>query len=658
MAEVIGSSSGGAAAPPPPLPDLPNLDQVAQMVNADSPEVFYQQATWFDQVKQTLADVNDGFRREAKGLDELWHGDSAGAYGGEVGRVAGMIDQLRAGPDYAGLLRRAGDALASAQQRVRDLQAQKAAQPDVDPTVFDEQARQIAIDLATAYGDVGSAFGQGPELEGVTNNGQVAPPPFSGAGQETGGGAGNQGLGVRGGSGTAAAVDPGTGAGSFTVGGGGSGAGGAPAAVLGRTPGSGRAGMFGFGGDGASSSGTNWGEPQLTDSGVITGTSGSGALGSGSALGGGSGAGTGRGSASSGRFGGKAYGMRASGTGNSDEDESQDTLLGFGQNAAPSTALGKPVKRSLPVSEVGSEELTSPAKKTVTADQVDSTGQSAKLQRLDTARQTTSQVQSLDTQSLDTVDKSVQSLSASGSAHATAATAQSASSGSQAASGGSQSSGSGSPAANSASHTANSTPAPASTGASTAHAGADKPAAKIVAETAVGGASSVPKVPAIPVASAVPTPAVAMGPNPATEMHLTIPAQASGPASAGMPMHGPVPPLPVRTVGALSASGSEPVLPAGGAGSPAHGGSSGSATTQGGGAPMMPMGAGGVPPRAGHHVSSVQVPADPDAWIAVTEAPLAVLGRPIRGPEPPPGPISIPIPVPGSAIPREGDKNG
>jgi hypothetical protein len=69
---------------------------------------------------------------------------------------------------------------------------------------------------------------------------------------------------------------------------------------------------------------------------------------------------------------------------------------------------------------------------------------------------------------------------------------------------------------------------------------------------------------------------------------------------------------------------------------------------------MMPMGAGGIPPRAGHHVSSVHLSADPDAWIATTEAPLAVLGRPIRGPEPSPGPL----PVPGSAIPREGDRNG
>src|SRR6187399_298979 len=154
MATIIGKDTDSAP-PPPALPDLPNMDQVLQMVDSDNPENWYRLATWFDQVKQTFGEIEGGFRREAKTLETLWQGHSAGAYGGQVEQVSGLIEKVRQGPDYAGLLRRAGDALGVAQQRMRDLQAQRSEQPDTDPAVFDQQARQILTDLATVYGDVG-----------------------------------------------------------------------------------------------------------------------------------------------------------------------------------------------------------------------------------------------------------------------------------------------------------------------------------------------------------------------------------------------------------------------------------------------------------------------------------------------------------------------
>ncbi|GAA3366775.1 hypothetical protein [Saccharopolyspora gregorii] len=58
------------------------------------------------------------------------------------------------------MLRRAAESLASAQQRLRDLQQQRAEQSDAPPEEAGkadedrtEQARQILRDLATSYGD-------------------------------------------------------------------------------------------------------------------------------------------------------------------------------------------------------------------------------------------------------------------------------------------------------------------------------------------------------------------------------------------------------------------------------------------------------------------------------------------------------------------------
>ncbi|MFD2420681.1 hypothetical protein [Amycolatopsis pigmentata] len=653
MAEVIGGGPSPAPPPPPPPPDQPNMDQVVQMVNAENPEVWYQQAAWFDKVKQTLSDLNDGFRREAKGLEELWHGDSAGAYGGQVGRVASLIDQIRQGPDYAAALRRAGDALASAQQRVRDLQAQKGQNPDGDQSLFDQQARQILIDLATAYGDSGALLGQGLALDGVTGNGQVAPPPFPGAGQQTGGGQG-PGLGVRAG-GPGQAADPGTGAGPFAIGGGGSGTG-APVAVLGRSSGMRRNGMFGFGGEDGSDSGTRWGEPQLTDSGVITGSSG--------------GFGSGRASTLSGKDSAKSRETVSRGSGTSTEDELQD-LLGSRKSAAPATALGKPAKRSRSAcsaeGETETSEQTDPLKPATTGGSTAS-GKLATLKSLARTGPTGSTVQTDGSQTADPSTQTAQTQSVPQIKHAVATAPQTTTTGPQPATAGSQTATtaahpataaaqpataaqpaapaaaahSGQPAATAPQQPAKTVPQPANTGP-------DKVVTKAV--TATGGGASAHDLPGVPVTPDIPAP-VPKGPNPAAEMHLTIPAQATAPL--GPSLHGGGPPLPVRTVSALSASGTDAATPAEGTAHGGHGGSPGTSTGPGGGTPMMPMGTGGMMPRPGHHASSVHLSADPDSWVAAADTPLAVLGRPVRLPEPPP---ELP-PVDGTELKPEGDKNG
>jgi hypothetical protein len=174
----------------------------------------------------------------------------------------------------------------------------------------------------------------------------------------------------------------------------------------------------------------------------------------------------------------------------------------------------------------------------------------------------------------------------------------------------------------------------------------------VVGAERVASAASAPEAPGIQMASAVPALPVAKGPDPAAEMHLTIPAQTT--ASVGLPLHGAVPPLPVRTVGALSATNDGAVQAEAAGGHAGHGIPSSTTTSQGGAAPMMPMGgAGAMAPRTGHHASSVHLSADPDAWALPAETPLAVLGRPMR-----PDPLPVLPPTDGTETKPEGDKNG
>ncbi|WP_166459574.1 WXG100 family type VII secretion target [Amycolatopsis pithecellobii] len=288
MVTVLGR--GGEATPPPPQPppDLPNLDQVLTIVGADSPERWYQQASKFDQVNQRVGDVSDQFRREFKNFGELWHGNAAGAYGGQADRLAGLVDQLQQNPDYGGLLRRAGDALSMAQQRLGDLQAQRAG--GGDPALLDQQARQILNDLATAYGDIGQWIGQGITADEVTSATNTPPPPYAGAEQEQqGGGGAAQGGGHGGGATGHGTHDPAAGMGPmFVVGAtgqqlGATGQPGAPgpAGVLGRTGTTGTTTQIGR----HPGVGRHSGEVQLTGDGRLTGAE-AGPLGVSSATGG------------------------------------------------------------------------------------------------------------------------------------------------------------------------------------------------------------------------------------------------------------------------------------------------------------------------------------------------------------------------------------
>src|ERR1700742_476056 len=112
--DVIGRTPDPAAPPPPadPSPDLLNLDQVLQLLSSADPQGLYLGAAAFDGVHHGGQQLSDDFRKQAKGIDEAWHGSTADGHSSRMEEIAASIDQFAQGSDYAGLLRRACDALA------------------------------------------------------------------------------------------------------------------------------------------------------------------------------------------------------------------------------------------------------------------------------------------------------------------------------------------------------------------------------------------------------------------------------------------------------------------------------------------------------------------------------------------------------------------
>ncbi|MFC9254308.1 WXG100 family type VII secretion target [Amycolatopsis thailandensis] len=140
--------------PPPAVdPELDGLtfEQLAQLINEVSPEVFYHSAQAFDAALRSLEQISDDLERETRNLWEGWQGRGADSFDDLVRQVSGLnatVIQAVATPGYGAVVRRAGDALTLAQQRIRDLEAQNR-KGDV------AAARQIIHELGVAYQDVG-----------------------------------------------------------------------------------------------------------------------------------------------------------------------------------------------------------------------------------------------------------------------------------------------------------------------------------------------------------------------------------------------------------------------------------------------------------------------------------------------------------------------
>ncbi|GAA4531758.1 WXG100 family type VII secretion target [Amycolatopsis samaneae] len=207
----------GAPGNPPPVPDDPVLkqltfEQLAQLVNEVSPEVFYQRAEAFERASARLQDAVEQVRRQLNIVRGAWTGggaDDFDALAKEVtGKVTGALQTMNT-PGYGSVLRAAGDTLAAHQRRMRDLQGRKteddskppapgAPSPEQNARVHGDSARQILLDLRTAYWDVGNQLPALSYKDTRIGGGNGSP---SGQGDPNGQGNGHGGNGNNGGHG-------------------------------------------------------------------------------------------------------------------------------------------------------------------------------------------------------------------------------------------------------------------------------------------------------------------------------------------------------------------------------------------------------------------------------------------------------------------------
>ncbi|MFC3452613.1 WXG100 family type VII secretion target [Amycolatopsis speibonae] len=158
------------------------VEQLSQLINEVSPDGFYERAAAFDNATARLEQIQDDLERETRNMWEAWNGRVAESFEDLVLRLTGLtgaVVQAMASPGYGAALRQAGDALARAQQRLRDLQTQNR-QGDI------AAVRQVLHDLSTAYRDLG--VGILPLPEAVTE--QPAGVNATGGAQGSGGGGG------------------------------------------------------------------------------------------------------------------------------------------------------------------------------------------------------------------------------------------------------------------------------------------------------------------------------------------------------------------------------------------------------------------------------------------------------------------------------------
>ncbi|GHH56516.1 WXG100 family type VII secretion target [Lentzea cavernae] len=145
-----------------------NFDQLAQLVNEVSPDVFYARAAAFDAAVARLEAVRDGIRREARAISDSWQGRVANSFDDTAREVDGTVDRLlqsMTSPGYGTVMRHAGDALSEAQRRIRDLRAQG---------VHDQQAAlRVLHDLGTTYRHCGDSMPGQPNLTRLSPSGAV-----------------------------------------------------------------------------------------------------------------------------------------------------------------------------------------------------------------------------------------------------------------------------------------------------------------------------------------------------------------------------------------------------------------------------------------------------------------------------------------------------
>lgn len=164
---------------PPDTSTQVNLDTAYQELMDANPNDFYDQAGTFDTIANQLSDHAGQFGNQVRNLNEVWDGSGWTGYSDSVGdlngHVTSLIQALR-DPDYATLLRQAGDALASGQQRINALKSQRDQQVTSDPTGaandaprYDYLAQQIMQDVQNKYVQIGQGLSHLPDYTSQGN---------------------------------------------------------------------------------------------------------------------------------------------------------------------------------------------------------------------------------------------------------------------------------------------------------------------------------------------------------------------------------------------------------------------------------------------------------------------------------------------------------
>ncbi|MFC0530925.1 hypothetical protein [Phytohabitans kaempferiae] len=144
------------------------LDQIAAALDAAQCAEVERGAGLLDDARRSLRAIAAATERTLSRLEDCWRGQGADLAwsGGNVG-VSGLAAPLRRTrellhhldeSEYGQQLRRTASALAAGQARVRELRAQRAADPD-PAGAYDERAQLVLHDVALAYQDVGRALG-------------------------------------------------------------------------------------------------------------------------------------------------------------------------------------------------------------------------------------------------------------------------------------------------------------------------------------------------------------------------------------------------------------------------------------------------------------------------------------------------------------------
>ncbi|MFV2021193.1 hypothetical protein [Micromonospora sp. LOL_023] len=144
------------------------LDEIAAVLDsADSAEV-ERGAGLLDDARRSLRTILATADRTLSRLEDCWQGQGADLAwpGGDVDasrladplrRTRELLHALDEG-EYGRQLRRTANALAAGQARVRELQAQRAADPS-QIGEYDSRAQLVLHDVASAYQDIGRALG-------------------------------------------------------------------------------------------------------------------------------------------------------------------------------------------------------------------------------------------------------------------------------------------------------------------------------------------------------------------------------------------------------------------------------------------------------------------------------------------------------------------